>query len=247
MARTNFQAERLQLLSEGDVRPGDGEQWVVTITSRLRRTPVAGPSPEAVARLSERFDALAADARPHTPAAWFRAYVLNHPKLQRAAAGLVLFVTAASGGAVATGHNPIDAATGAAAFVVDAVVSLDPRGKTTGEGAAPDETPATPATAEPTTPGPDGTTPTPEPSTEAQQTFPVLNAGVVTVAVEGAQLRILEVATAPGWTVSYDSAPDDSVEATFRSIDDELKFEAHLEGGEIRTSIERKERSRDEH
>ncbi|GAB4321901.1 MAG: hypothetical protein Kow0010_02390 [Dehalococcoidia bacterium] len=256
MARIDIDADRLHRIAEGQAVPHDGEQWVVALTRRLRRAPVAGPTPEAVMRLTARIDALIEGPAQRTPAAWFRANVLDHPRLQRAAAGLVLLVTATGGGAAAAGHNPIDVAAGTVRFAVDAVVSLDPRGKTPGDSTPPNPTPPSMTTAEATltpaaTPTPEpptlapGVTTTPEPAPGGvERTYPVLDIGAVTVAIEGDWLRIVDVETAPGWTAVLDTELDDSVEAVFRSAEEEVRFEAHLEGGEIRTSVEREGRAR---
>lgn len=257
MPRTDLDPDRIQDLAEGRARPRGSEAWVLATVQLLQQTRIPGPSPEAVTRLNARFDAIVDGTGNRAPLAWLTRNVFNHPRLQRAAAGLVLAVTATTGGAAAAGHNPVAVASGTVRFVADAIVSLDPRGKTPGDSAAPDVAPSPTTAVEPTqsaaltpaavtpTPGSATAAPggTPTPPASDERTFGVLDAGTVTVAIDGDRLRIVTVAAAPGWIASYDANPDDSVDVRFRADGDEVKFEAHLEGGEVITSIEREGRS----
>src|SRR5688500_16396729 len=113
-----------------------------------------------------------------------------------------------------------------------AAVTTDGFGSS-GSSSATLATPATPTTVPPTT-VPTTAVPTAE---AAATTHPVLAAGTVTVALEGAVLRVVDVRTNAGWTNNVERGLDREVEVTFRRGNERVDFNAELEDGQVRIRI----------
>jgi len=146
---------------EGHIVPGPAHTRTADLArmaAKTRRLRVPGPDAEAVARMTARFERMVEGRRMSGTGAWVLGWlgIGSRPRaaVQRLAAGALLLVATTTTAGVATGHTPLETASGIAGFAANAVVNLDPRGDNQTSNAQPPQD----------SPGVAGTTPTPAPT-----------------------------------------------------------------------------------
>lgn len=136
---------------------------LVRIARRTADLPLPTVSPEQLARMRRRFEERIREPEGGLGplAAWLGLGPRPRPLLQRAALGAAAAAIAFSGGSLAAGTTPWDAAVRVGALAVDAARSLRPGGSSQSGEAAP--TPSPTVTPSPETPTPASAAPTPTP------------------------------------------------------------------------------------
>jgi hypothetical protein len=156
------------------------------------------------------------------------------------ATGVALGIAVITGGALAlaTGafglsdDRPPSTTTGAAATTSTSA------GVTVPAEDRPSTTPVTSTTTAPNAPAAAaGTVPTTS-LVGGDVTYPVLDAGHVTVRVEGAQLRVVDAAANAGWRAVVERSPAREVEVSFRAGTARVDFNAELEDGTVRVRVD---------
>jgi len=164
-------AQRLhEALTTSARHPPDPELMaLVRVARRTRELPLPTATPAQIARMRRRFEerVRGSEGGLGPLAAWLGLGPRPRPLVQRVALGAAAAAIAFSGGSLAAGTTPWDAAARVGTFAVDAVRSLRP-----GNGAGSDEAATTPSpTVAPSTatPTPAVAEPTPDPTPEDEE------------------------------------------------------------------------------
>ena len=152
---------------------------------------------------------------------------------------------AAAGGAHATGVVDVPILPDVDKTEVVATESVDPTPDSSAEPLAspsPEPSPSPQAS-----PSPDAS-PSPEPSSDstpasdgtpvgATSTHAVLDAGAVTIAIDGANVTVVSADPAAGWAAEIETDEPHEAEVNFRNGGDRVDFRAEIEDGQLRIRI----------